>query len=131
MYKRYHLFISHSWNYTDAYEKLIALLDKTGLVYSDYSVPKEDPVHTNGTDKELKDAIRRQMAPCSCILVLAGVYATYSKWINKEIEIAKSMKKKIIAIEPFGSERTSRFVKENADIIVKWRGESIKNAIEQ
>ncbi|MBQ3525104.1 MAG: TIR domain-containing protein [Akkermansia sp.] len=131
MSKRYHLFISHSWNYTDAYEKLIALLDKTGLVYSDYSVPKEDPVHTNGTDKELKDAIRRQMAPCNCILVLAGVYATYSKWINKEIEIAKSMKKKIIAIEPFGSERTSRFVKENADIIVKWRGESIKNAIEQ
>lgn len=131
MSKRYHLFISHSWNYTDAYEKLIALLDKTGLVYSDYSVPKEDPVHTNGTDKELKDAICRQMAPCSCILVLAGVYATYSKWINKEIEIAKLMKKKIIAIEPFGSERTSRFVKENADIIVKWRGESIKNAIEQ
>ena len=41
MSKRYHLFISHSWNYTDAYEKLIALLDKTGLVYSDYSVPKE------------------------------------------------------------------------------------------
>ena len=108
MSKRYHLFISHSWNYTDAYEKLIALLDKTGLVYSDYSVPKEDPVHTNGTDKELKDAIRRHMAPCSCILVLAGVYATYSKWINKEIEIAKSMEKKIIAVEPFGSERTSR-----------------------
>lgn len=71
------------------------------------------------------------MAPCRCILILAGVHATYSKWISKEIEIAKSMKKRIIAIEPFGSEHTSSYVKENADIIVKWRGKSIKDAIEQ
>lgn len=131
MKKHYHLFISHSWNYGDAYEKLIALLDSTDLQYSDYSIPKDDPIHTNGTDRELKEAIKRKITPCSCVLVLAGVYSTYSKWITKEVEIAESLGKRIIAIEPFGSERTSRFVKDHADAIVKWRGTSIREAIEQ
>lgn len=131
MSKIHHIFISHSWNYGNAYEGLLELLNKSGLNYSNYSVPKNDPIHTSGSDKELKDAICRKMKPCSCILVLAGVYATYSKWITKEIEIAKSMNKRIIAIDPFASERTSQFVKSHADIVVKWRGESIKKAIEQ
>ena len=131
MKKNYNLFISHSWNYGDAYDKLIALLDSTDLQYSNYSIPKDDPIHTNGTDRELKEAIKRKITPCSCVLVLAGVYSTYSKWITKEVEIAESLGKRIIAIEPFGSEHTSRFVKDHADVIVKWRGTSIKKAIEQ
>lgn len=129
--RRYNIFISHSWNHEDAYEKLITLLNKTGLLYSDYSVPKSDPIHTNGTDWELRESIKRKLTPCSCVLVLAGVYSTYSKWIKKEVEIARSMGKRIIAIEPNGSERTSLYVKTYADIIVKWRVDSIKNAIEQ
>ena len=60
---------------------------------------------------------------------MAGVYSTYSKWINIEIELAKSMNKKIIAIEPFSSERTSSVVKKAADTIVKWNTDSIVSAI--
>lgn len=33
-------------------------------------------------------------------LVLAGVYSTYSKWIQIELELAAEMRKKIIPIEP-------------------------------
>ncbi len=51
------------------------------------------------------------MQHASCVLILAGVYSTYSKWINIEIELANEMGKKIIAIEPWGSERTSTVVK--------------------
>jgi hypothetical protein len=56
--------------------------------------------------------------------VLAGVYSTYSKWINKEIDLAKNgfnIPKKIIAIEPWVSDRTSLVVKNNSDKIVKWQ----------
>jgi len=28
--------------------------------YKDYSVPKDDPVHTNGSDQELYEAIERK-----------------------------------------------------------------------
>lgn len=49
--------------------------------------------------------------------------------VNIEIELAKSMNKKIIAIEPWGSERTSAVVKNAADKIVRWNTDSIVSAI--
>ncbi|MCS1408099.1 MAG: hypothetical protein M2R45_01269 [Verrucomicrobia subdivision 3 bacterium] len=131
--KTYNLFISHSWSYFDEYDRLIDLLEKRSYFkFKDYSVPKDDPIHTNGTDKDLYAAIFQQMQPCSVVLILAGVYATYSKWIEKEIGIAKrefDTPKPIIAIEPWGSEKTSSVVKDNADQIVKWNTESVVSAI--
>jgi hypothetical protein len=132
MSKEYNLFISHSWKYSDAYEKLVKMLDSQDIKYKNYSVPKDSPLHTNGTDKELYDAIKAKVSPCSVVIILAGVYSSYSKWIDKEITICKnefSKPKKIIAIEPWGSERTSIKVKNNADKIVKWNSKSIADAI--
>ena len=126
----YNLFISHSWSYSDAYDNLIKLLDaKPYFNYKNYSVPKNDPIYTANSDYQLKEAIRVQMQPVSCVLILAGVYATYSKWINIEIELAIQMGKRIIAIEPWGSERTSLVVRSTADKIVKWNTDSIVDAI--
>ncbi|MEO1151364.1 MAG: TIR domain-containing protein [Pseudomonadota bacterium] len=129
----YNLFISHSWAYTDSYEKLISMLnDAKYFTYKNYSVPKDDPVHTNGTDKELYAAILRKMQPCHAILVLAGVYSSYSKWRSKELKIAQSefsAPKKIIAIQPWGAERTSIEVKSAATDIVAWNTSSILGAI--
>ena len=126
----YNLFISHSWTYSDAYEKLVALLDaKQYFNYKNYSVPKNDPIHHAYSDYQLKAAIKAQMQPASCVLILAGVYASYSKWIEIEIELAQQMGKKIIAIEPWGSEKTSKTVKNAVDIIVKWNKDSIVDAI--
>jgi hypothetical protein len=135
MSKQHHLFISHSWAYGENYDNLIKKLrERSYFSFSDYSVPKNDPIHTNGTAKELKEAIERKMKPCGVIIILAGVYATYSKWINKEIEIAKKYNKPILAIEPWGAEKTSSVVKEAAEEngkIVKWNTESIISAIRE
>ena len=126
----YNLFISHSWAYSDAYDKLVRMLDsKPYFEYKNYSVPKNDPIHNAPYDYQLKEAIRNQMQHASYVLILAGVYSTYSKWINIEIELARSMNKKIIAIEPWGSERTSTVVKNAADQVVKWNIDSIVKAI--
>ena len=126
----YNLFISHSWTYSDAYEKLVALLDaKPYFSYKNYSVPKDDPIHHAYYDYQLRAAIKAQMQPTSCVLILAGVYASYSKWINIEIELAQQMGKTIIAIEPWGSEKTSTVVKKAANNIVKWNTDSIVDAI--
>lgn len=128
----YNLFISHSWNHSDAYEKLVNLLDKAdNFRYKNYSVPKDDPVHNAKNDAALKAAIQDQMRHASCVLILAGVYSTYSKWINIELDLAVEMGKKIIAVEPWGSERTSARVKLYADKIVKWQASSIIKAIEE
>ncbi|BAK56534.1 nuclease [Candidatus Arthromitus sp. SFB-mouse-Japan] len=126
----YNIFISHSWTYHHQYDGLVKLLDAAPYFsYRNYSVPKDDPIHNAPTNVALKEAIRRQMSSTSCVLILAGVYSTYSKWINIEIELAKELGKRIIAIEPWGSERTSIVVKNAADKIVGWNTNSIVNAI--
>ncbi len=126
----YNLFISHSWTYSDAYDGLVKLLNaKTYFTYKNFSVPKSDPIHNANSDVLLRAAIRNKIRPTTCVLILAGVYSTYSKWINIEIQLAKEMGKRIIAIEPWGSEKTSRVVKDSADAIVKWNTDSIIRAI--
>ena len=126
----YNLFISHSWNYPNAYNSLIALLrGRPYFSFKDYSIPQNDPIHNAGTDAELSEAIWRHMAPCSVILIMAGVYATYSKWIDKEIELAKNASKPIVAIEPWGSTKTSVLVKQAAGRVVGWNTESVVKAI--
>lgn len=129
----YNLFISHSWNYSDAYEKLIQLLNNADrFEHRNYSVPKNDPIHNAPNQYLLKEAIKRQMNSANCVIILAGVYSSYSKWINAEIELAKkgfATPKKIIAIEPWGAEKTSAVVKAAADEIVKWNTQSIVDAI--
>lgn len=133
--KTYNLFISHSWTYSNAYVKLVNLLDaRMYFSYRNYSVPQDDPLHTNGTNRQLYNAIKDQISPSSVVLILAGIYASYSKWIDKEISIAQNefyTPKPIVAIEPWGSEKTSVKVKNAADKIVKWNTESIVSAIRE
>jgi len=129
MKKTYRIFISHSWSYSDYYDRLIELLEEQGLSYYNHSVPKNNPIHTKGTNKELESAIAAKLKGTSCVLVMAGVYSGYSKWITKEMKLAN--KKPIIAIEPWAAERTSLFIKENADKVVKWQGKSIVDAIKE
>ena len=69
------------------------------------------------------------MKPCHVVLILAGVYATNSSSIDLEIEAAKELKKPIIGIEPWGAEKVSSKVRENADVMVKWNSDSIVDAI--
>ncbi|MYE38130.1 MAG: molecular chaperone Tir [Candidatus Spechtbacteria bacterium SB0662_bin_43] len=132
--RTYNIFISHSWNYSNQYQRLTELLKQAPYFqHKDYSIPKDDPVHNASLDRELEEAIENKMNFCSVIIVLAGVYAdpSYSKWIAKEVRIAQKQSKPILAIEYWGSERTSQFVKENADKIVRWNGSSIVSAIKE
>jgi len=131
--KTYNIFLSHSWSYSDAYEKLIRLLKQAPYFYfKDYSVPKDDPIHNAPNSQELYEAIKTKMAPCHVILAMAGVYATYSTWIKREIKIAKSefqVPKPIIAVKPWAQTNISQVVSENADEIVGWNTDSIVSTI--
>ena len=131
--KTYNLFISHSWSYGDDYDRLTNLLDQRSYFsYMNYSVPKDDPVHNADNDAELEEAIKNHMRPCHVVLVMAGVYSTYSKWINTEIDLAKegfSSAKPLLAVKPRGNTNVSSVVREAAAEIVNWNTESIVAAI--
>ena len=100
--------------------------------FKNYSVPRDDPIHNARTVNALRRAIRQQMAPCSVVLILAGVYATYSKWIDEEIALARNgfgVPKPIVAIRPRGNLRISNTVKRAANQVVGWNKNSIVAAI--
>ena len=124
------LFISHSWSYGNQYQRLTELLENRGYVYRDYSVPSTKPILFS-TDKELASRIESKIMMSSVVIIMAGVYSTYSTWINEEIELAKKWNKPIIAVEPYGAERTSSVVKDAADIVCSWNTLSIVNAIDE
>lgn len=74
------------------------------------------------------------MIPCQVVIILAGVYATYSKWINIEIDLAQSgflYSKPILAIRPRGNVNISTKVSQAADKIVGWNTESVVSAIRE
>ena len=130
------LFISHAWKYSTHYETLNEWIfdenwsvGQASLKFRDYSIPKNDPVHTNGTDKQLKEAIDAKLSKCSVILVVTGVYSTYSKWIKKEIELAQQYNKAILSVTPQGAQRTSTIVSGAATQSVGWTKKSVVNGI--
>lgn len=133
MANTYNLFISHSWAYGDAYEKLTKMLDEANYFsYRNHSVPKSNPIHNANSQAALRQAIQNKMNGCHAILIMAGVYSTYSKWINEEIVLANngfSKPKPIIAIQPWDAKKTSTVVRDNASIVVGWNTNSIVSGI--
>lgn len=140
----YKIFVSHSWSYPDSYDRLMQMLNnKMGFSYQNFSVPKDNPIHYAQNDTTLYQAIKSRVDQVDVILILAGVYATHSKWINLEIKAAKSSNgllgalsgymtnKPIIAVEEWGALKTSGVVKDNANEVVGWNSDSIIDAIKR
>lgn len=127
--KNYRLFISHAWRYHDGYDRIIKFLDDAPYFqYSNYSVPSAKRFESMCVAK-LKEELQDQIRPTQCVLVLGGVYVSYSSWIQYEINYAKSLGKPIIGIKPWSSQRTPQAVSQAANILVGWNTDSIIGAI--
>ncbi|MFB0920225.1 MAG: TIR domain-containing protein [Oscillospiraceae bacterium] len=131
----YHVFISHAWKYGDEYDRLVRLLDNaSNFAYYNYSAPAEKPLQNlNSTDvttkNQIKAAIDRKISASSCVLVISGMYTAYREWMQYEIDSAKSMRKPIIAIRPWGSQVMPTVVSLAATEIVGWNTDSVISAI--
>ena len=129
--KTYRVFISHAWTHNDEYYRVVNMLDaKPRFSWKNYSVPEHDPKHTK-TNKQLIQTLKNQIKPTHAVIILAGMYVPHSYWIEKEIDIATEMKKPIIGIMPWGSQKTPKAVQDAADEIVGWNTDSIVGTIRQ
>ncbi|MBO8183089.1 MAG: TIR domain-containing protein [Archaeoglobus sp.] len=129
----YNLFISHSWSYSYEYNRLVNLLNNAPYFrWRNYSSPKHDPAIDPttrvGREKLIKE-LANQIKPASCVLILSGLYVSYSYWIQREIDLALYYSKPIIGVVPLGGERMPSRVRGVADEIVGWRTQSIVDAI--
>ena len=131
-----HLFISHSWKYSEVYETLTEWIfnnkwsvGQASLDFRNYSVPKDDRIHDAPTSKALETAIYNQVARSHIVIIPTGMYTHYSDWINKEIMAAKYYGKPILAVNPRGQQRASGIVVDNSNEHVGWTSHSVINGI--
>ena len=88
---------------------------------ANYSVPVHDPLidpDKPAGKKKLQSEIDGQIAPASVVLVLSGMYAAHSDWIEYEVLKSVDYGKHIVGVRPWGQERTPKIVSDYADIMV-------------
>lgn len=123
----YKVFISHAWDYSDEYYKIVEFLnDAPNFRWNNLSVPEHDPILN--TD-ELAKELHNQMRPAHAFLILSGMYVAHSDWILYEINFARRIGRPIIGIRPRGNSLMPVAVKNAADVVVGWNSGSIVNAI--
>ena len=127
--KTYDIFISHAWAHTEDYARVVKFLnDARNFKWRNYSVPSHDPVDANNKTK-LKEALRRQMKPANAMLIISGMYAAYSDWIEFEMEFGAELSKPMIGIRPWGQQRTPQAVQNAVKEMVGWNQTSIVSAV--
>lgn len=126
--RTYNLLISHAWRYGEDYYRLVELLDAVpGFQWRNYSIPEDDPILSapgQGIASQLQEQVRR----CHAVLMLGGT-AGHRGWMRREVDMASSYAKPIVALQPWGGERMSSVVREAAEEVVGWDAGSIVSAI--
>lgn len=124
------LFISHAWEYNEHYWKLVEWFNaEPNFSWKNCSIPSHDSL-PDKTTAGLSAGMIRQLTPAQGVIVLAGMYAARSDWIEYEIKEALRMRKVIIGVAPWGQERVPLIVQQASICpVVRWQRESIINAI--
>jgi hypothetical protein len=131
-----HVFISHSWSYSRHYDTLESWIfserwsvGQASLDFRNYSVPRNDPIHNARTVKALREAIYAKISRSHVVVIPSGMYASYSNWIQKEIDGSKKYGKPVLAVNPRGQQRSPGVVLNNANEGVGWNKQSVISAI--
>ena len=124
------IFISHAWQYDQHYWKLVDWFDdEPNFSWGNCSVPSHDSL-PDKTTKGLSEGMTRQIRPAQVVIILGGMYAAHSSWIDYEIREAKRMKKTIIGVRPWGQQRVPLSVQSASTIpVVGWNKASIVQAV--
>ena len=134
------VFISHSWAHSNDYDTLSGWIferswsvDPAGrnipVRFINTSVPKDDPIHYANNISQLQSAIFSRIYYSDVVVIPTGMYATYSKWIQREIDGANKYSKPIIAVRPRGQIMNSSVVADAANETVGWMAGSVVDGI--
>lgn len=124
------IFISHAWQYSSHYNKIIEWLNSaSNFSWSNCSVPSTNAL-PDKTSAGLSKGMTRQINPSQVVIILGGMYAAHSGWIEYEINEAQRLNKTIIGITPWGQERIPKIVQEASVCpMVGWNSNSVISAV--
>lgn len=129
MTKSYKVFVSHSWAHDDVLQNLKALLEDRGYFDVTYThVEKNAPINSS-LDSVIKGNITKKLIESDVVLAIAGIFASYSDWMQWEMDKAQELGLNVIGIIPWGQERISLQVANRSVDNVHWNADSIVEAI--
>ncbi len=124
--RTYRVFISHAWHRSEHYRTVARWLDDAkNLSWENLSVPEHDPVD----DAQLEYELRNQMRPADVFLILGGMYAAHSRWIDFELKFSRQIGRPIVGVRPWGQERMPSAIQHVARDVVGWNASSVVRAI--
>lgn len=125
------VFISHVHADDAGLTKLKSLLDKNGLVIRDSSINSSNPNKAKDPDYIKSSILAPQIDWAGTLLVYVSPATRDSEWVNWEIEYAAKQGKRIVGIWEHGAKDCDlpSALKEYADAVVGWHGDSIIDAI--
>ena len=129
MAKTYKLFISHRWEYDNLLQNLKNLLNERGYFSAEYyQIEKDCPINSKNASV-IKANITKRLEESDVVLAIAGVSASYSEWMQWEMDKASELGLKIVGVIPRGNERISQEVYKRSVEDVRWNTESVVEAI--
>lgn len=124
--RTYRVFISHAWHRSEHYQTVVDWLDEAPhFRWDNLSVPEHDPVNSERLEANLRD----QMREADVFLILSGMYAAHSDWIDFELNWARIMARPIVGLKPWGNQVVPEAIRRAAREIVNWNSGSVVDAI--
>lgn len=129
MAKTYKIFISHSWDHVDDLRRLRNLLEQRGYFHVEFTEASPDNPINSDKSKYIRIVLSQKIESSDIVLCIAGIYASYSDWMEWELDKAIEKNIPIVGVIPRGKTNISRIVTNRAKETVRWNTESIVSAI--
>ena len=116
-------------DHDDVLQDLKNLIDSRGYFPATYTqIEKDCPIDSEKA-WVVKANITKRLQESDVLLAIAGVYASYSEWMQWEMDKAKELGLRVIGVIPRGQEHISHEVFNRSAIDVHWNANSIVDAI--
>jgi hypothetical protein len=126
------IFVPHVHEDDEYVDKLRKFLNRSGREADVSAIDSSNPNNANDPDYIMSTHIRPKVEWCEAIVVLISPATQGSDWVDKEIELAKRLDKRIIGVWIPGSEGCPipEGLQDYANAIVSWDEDSILAAID-
>jgi len=125
------VFISHIHEDDHGLPKLKKLLADNGMAIRDSSINSTNPNNAKSPEYIKSEILAPQIQWAGTLLVYVSPDTKDSEWVNWEIEYAAKQGKRIVGVWEEGAQECElpEALKEYADAVVGWHGNSIIEAI--
>lgn len=125
------VFISYRWEEKDYVEGIAGFLNNPN---NDYNwIPKREMEdRRNLGEHEVKKYLREIISPCSALICLVGQNSHNLPWMNWELDVGTSQKKKIVAVRiPDTTGGPPPIIKNRGIPVIEWNARKINEALDK